>query len=442
MQDGFEPLRGRQQADAVIVGAGLTGLMTADALTDAGLRVIVLESGQPGQGASGLCTGAATLLCAPVYEQVARCHGLSAARQHAEALRQALHELPGYLTPLAPFREAEAYVYAFLMRDLPTLHRHLKLLKHLGIPASDAPDAGGCPFPLERSLMLNGQLLTDVPGLIAALCERILQRGGRIFGQSRVITAGGGMAVTQKGSASAPYIVLAAGKPPGLRHNGVFALLESRSMLHCRLEGSCPLHTLQQSVRPDGLALTPVPGGIAASFCAGRSGARREQERIALFQRILRHRLADFQPGDIRIRQELWPLDGLPVIGALPDSGLLMATGYSRYGLLGAYLASKLLTRCILARMQPGDRLCAPDRLLPQTLLKERLRRLRRMHLESRLHPRRPACTLCRCHLRYCPEAEHWACPVCGSLYTMLGTLLAGPAVQSADISALQRPDL
>ncbi len=442
MDDELAPLRGRQRADAVIVGGGLTGLMCADELSGAGLRVILLEAGMPGQGATRLCGGAVTLLCAPVYRQIAWCHGLPAARTHMAALRSMMEALPDFLRGLAPFREAESYVYAYLPRDLPELHRHLRLCQRLGLPAEIAPDAGGCPFPLELSMHLPGQLLIDVQALVRGLSARILSRGGRIHSRSPVLALEDSLVHTPTGCAVAPVVILACGKPPGLDHSGIHALLESRTMVQCMLHGDAPLHTLQQSVRPEGLSLTPTPGGIWATFCAGRSGTSKEQERIGLFRRILTHRLADYEPGELQFRQELWPLDGLPVIGALPDSGLLLATGYCGHGVLGAMLAAQVITRQILGRTRPADRLYAPDRHLPAILLQQAQRRLRWYRAASRLHPGRPVCTLCRCRLRYCPDAEHWGCPVCGSVYGMLGANLGGPAIQPARISALQRPDL
>lgn len=445
----YAPLQGIRRADVVIVGGGLTGLMTAAALCRLGMKAIVLDAAEPGDGASALCTGSVTLLAAPVYQRIARAHGLDAARQHVDALRSLLAELPASLTPLAPHRETESYVYAFLERDLPALEAQHRLCQRLGISAAIAPDAGGCPFPVELSIHLPGQLMVDVPPLMEALVQRIREHSGQVYGHSRVIGLEDGRVCTREGCADAPVTILAAGKPPGVKHRGVFALLESRTMLQCRLRAPIPLHTCQQSVRPDGLSLRPVPGGALASLCAGRSGSQAVGERTELFTRILAGRLPDWEAGQMRFRQELWPLDGLPVIGALPGfhGRVLMAAGYSGHGVLGAALAAGVLTRAVMGRTTALDRLYAPDRMLPRDLLRQRERQLRREPRRQRwqayaaLRPRTPMCTLCRCHLRYCTAAARWECPVCGSAFGMLGSLLNGPAVRDAAISARQRPD-
>jgi glycine/D-amino acid oxidase-like deaminating enzyme len=49
----YPPLKGHVTADCVIVGGGFTGLSTALHLADRGLKVVLLESNEPGWGASG-----------------------------------------------------------------------------------------------------------------------------------------------------------------------------------------------------------------------------------------------------------------------------------------------------------------------------------------------------------------------------------------------------
>ncbi len=51
------PLTGERRADAVVVGAGFTGLSAALHLAEAGTDIVLLEAGEPGWGASGRTGG-------------------------------------------------------------------------------------------------------------------------------------------------------------------------------------------------------------------------------------------------------------------------------------------------------------------------------------------------------------------------------------------------
>lgn len=78
------PLRGPEEAEVAIVGAGYTGLATALALAHAGVSVTVLEAEAPGAGASGLNGGQVIFgLRARVEECVAAFGAEAGPRLHA-----------------------------------------------------------------------------------------------------------------------------------------------------------------------------------------------------------------------------------------------------------------------------------------------------------------------------------------------------------------------
>lgn len=443
MLDEFPPLAGIRRSDAVIVGGGLTGLMAGTLLTAAGMKVTVLDAGQFRLGASGLCPGAATTLQPHILARVERTWDRDVARRYAADTVDALSALPAVLRDRTAFREAEAYAYARLPQELPALEAQFALCRSLGLPVSYAPDAGGCPFPVELSMVLGGQLLADVPPLLTALARAIRDGGGHVFSRTRITGLEPGCVHTATGRADAPRVILAAGIPPGLRRRPLLALLESRTMAASRLVGPLPLHTLQQSVLPGDLHLTPAPGGITAAMCLGRTGSRESAERAGAFRHLLRTRLPDLSPGPVRYRQEVFPLDGLPVIGPLPQypGRVFCACGYSGHGLTGSLLAAAVLVRALLGRPDPADAIYRPDRRLP---LKARIALTRdqlALRFDNRLR-RGPRCPHLNGTLRYHPPSRRWACPFCGSVFTMFGDPVAGPALQGRYISPSRRPEL
>lgn len=427
----WKPLTGVVKADAVIVGGGWTGLLIADALSRTGQRVVVADAGQPHVPPVAAAHPWAS------YSQIAASAGPDAARSHAQRLLRVCRTLPAELSPLTACYEAERYHFALLEEDLPALHAYMALAASVGLPVQDAPDAGGCPFPVERSAMAGDALLIDPAHLQRSLTRRILRTGGKLCGQSLVTELASGRVFTAAGRIDAPATILACGRPPGLRRVSRFVSL---TVAHCSLRGGPPLFTLQRSVRPGGLTLLPVPGGVEASFVAGRTGARGENCEISRFRRILSARLPDFSQGPLHFSQLAFPADGLPMIGecsAYPGRTLL-ACGIVTFA--EAALAARIICRLLTGKPLPDDACLSPDRASASRPRRRTIRRIRALRTLNSLRRGAPRCSLCGCRLRWCEGAQWWGCPVCGSAFGLLGRRRSGPAVGNTQASALQRP--
>lgn len=428
-------LAGMRRADAAIVGGGLTGFLLASALSQEGMRVAVIDAGD---GTPSVSNALAAALCVPVYARIEAAHGLEQARMYFAALQSQLMTLAD--APLPYVRNTPVFVYAETPEDLPALERQQELLMRLGVPASIAPDAGGCPFPVELSLMAHGQALVNLPRWTSALQSQINRRDGRIFTGSRVIAIDGTRVCTAQGCVDASHVILTTGKPLGLRSRRLLPLLETHLLAHCELTGPVPLHSCQLAVQENGLTLAPTATGITVTWDAGRLGARQQSARLAHFEHLLNAHLPDFQRGEMQYSQPVSSADGLPVIGILPGTRLLCASGFS--GVLGAMHAAQVLTQRILGRALPDDAIYAPDRPIPPGILRPQIRRMAGIYAGNMLRRSAPPCAHCGCRMRYSTAVQRWECPYCGSAYTMLGTPLCAPAMTSARVSVRQRPDL
>lgn len=431
----MKELTGLHRGDAAIVGGGLTGLMLASSLAQAGMRVILLDTGE---NQMPPCSWLATALCVPAYQRIEAAHGLETARVYAAALMGHLSDL---LTAAQPYiQRSAAYIYACTEEELPLLHAEQELLQRLGIHAALAPDAGGCPFPVECSLTVPNQVVIDMAQWKSALVRNIRRQGGQLYSCAAVSSLHSTKVCTTHGCAEAPVIVFAGGMPPFPQR--LPYLLERRLTVMRELHSPFPLHSSQIPVQEARLSLSPTHDGALARWDAGRCGARRQQERLRAFEKALASHLPDWQHGPTHYLYEICSADGLPVIGNLPGSRHLIATGIGRAGILGAMHAAASLTRRIFGQLLPEDQLYVPDRPLPRWLMQRERKHHRTLTLQSLLRRSAPACSQCGCRMRYCTVLAHWECPSCGSVFDMLGQVVCGPAMQPAHVSVRQRPDL
>lgn len=426
----FPPLRGVRRADAVIVGGGWTGLLTGYYLSQQGLRVILLTA------PSGLTLPppVATLHHSGRFGRIAAWHGEQSLRAHLAQLCGALSSLQQLPVPL---REAEVYAFARSPEAVPRLHARLQALLRLGVTAAFVPDAGGCPFPVTRSVR-SPALLGDASALAGALRREILQRGGAIH-TARVMNANARQALTTRGRVDAPCVLLCTGKPLGLCGPRLLSLLETRTIPCFLLNAPVPLHTVQLAADAP-LLLLPMDGGVMALGDAGRTGTRQAEASAAGFLRMLRREMPEWPVVRQEYRLLTRALDGLPIAGSFPTEGgrILCAAGAEDF--LSSVLAAQTLTRLALQQPLSADLALRPDRQLPQAQLHRMSLQLRRARSAASLRASAPRCSHCRCRLRWHRAARWWGCPCCGSAYGALGQRLGGPALFDARTTPGQRP--
>ena len=427
----MEELRGLRQADAAIVGGGLTGLLLGAALSQDGMRVAILEATESGGGPSAAI---ASLHSGSTFIRALEAHGVDVVRHYASSLQSQLNAL--LATPLPYVQSLPAYTYARTKADLPALERHRAVYTQLGLPMHAAPDAGGCPFPVELSLLSQGAVV-DVCRWKAALQSSILRNGGRLYANSRVTGFDGGRICTAHGAVCAPIVILTTGKPLGMHDKRLLTLLESRTIAYCALSMDTPLHSIQQSLA-DRFTLCPTPTGAIASMPLGHCGTKRVSRGLTQFTGALRHLLPDCTQDTLHFSNDVVPADGLPFIGTMPASRMLFASGVN--GVLGAMHAAEVLHRRVTGRALPEDAHYSPAREIPRQIVQQEARRMTAYRLDGLLHFRAPHCSHCSGKMRYFSPASLWECPCCGSCCTMLGEPLSGPGMASVDVSPRQRP--
>ena len=85
-----ECLPGNLEVEAVIIGAGMAGTLTAFALQEAGCQVVVLDAGQIGSGQTRNTTAKITSQHGMIYQKLTQTLGMDAARQYAQANQSAV----------------------------------------------------------------------------------------------------------------------------------------------------------------------------------------------------------------------------------------------------------------------------------------------------------------------------------------------------------------
>jgi len=480
---------GSRSADVIVVGAGITGLMTAVLLARARKDVLVLEARTVGACATGNTTAKLSLLQSTHLSKILSRHGKGLARAYVDGNREGMDWVLNHCAAhdIAVQRE-DAYTYAQSAKGVPSARLELKACQAVGLPVEWDDDAD-VPFPYHGGVRLPDQAQFDPMPFLDSLATELLNRGGRLVEHTRVrrVSSRGrdvrvrvNDANQQDVELTAERLVLATGIPI-LDRGGYFARVKpSRSYcLAFKVPGDITRPMMISSDSPTrSVRYAPVADGERLIVGgAGHTVGREKSPTKALEE--LSSWARKHYPGATQTHfwsaQDYTPIDQLPYVGPiLPNAeSILVATGFNKWGMTnGPAAALALSSRILGGRMDWTQAFASWSRHelsgLP-TALQSNLEvgfdlakgwitpvtRIGRRsagtdeggvvsgppwHLEARCHVDgiehrvSPVCPHLGGIVNWNDADKAWECPLHGSRFAPDGTLLEGPA--TGDLTA------
>jgi glycine/D-amino acid oxidase-like deaminating enzyme/nitrite reductase/ring-hydroxylating ferredoxin subunit len=486
------PLAGTREADAVVVGAGITGLTTALLLLRQGLRVVVLEGSAVSAGSTGYTTAKVTSLHSLTYAQLVRSKGEGAARSYGEANQAAIEQVAGLVDELGidcQLTRAPAFTYTLDPGQRGAIADEADAARSLGLPAS-LTDETDLPYAVEAAVRFDDQAHFHPRRYALGLVTAIEAAGGLVFERSRVVDideADGGVVVTtEDGEVSAANAVVAT-LLPFLDIDGFFA--KSHPMrsyaLGARCRGPQP-QGMYLSVDSPSRSVRPVDLGGAPGLVLGGGGHKPgEAEDTEACYRELEtwaRETFDLEPVEHRwSAQDYVTIDQVPYIGRCPRTKhVFVGTGFKKWGMTGGTVAGMLIADILAGRDNPwlgvfdatrvGGREAAKAFVRDNAqvgvhFVKDRIQRLRaddaaalgageggivRVGNQAVGAYRDPdgalravsiTCTHLGCTLAWNSAETSWDCPCHGSRFTTTGEIIEGPATRPLEQVAVDETE-
>ncbi len=478
-----------RQADIAVVGAGITGLVTAVLLARAGKSVIVLEALSAGAGATGNTTAKISLLQGTKLSRIIGKHGTKRAEQYVAGNREGKDWLLHYCEEHGiPVQREDAVTYAQSETGVSSAREELEACKAAGLTVDWVDDAD-IPFPFHGGVRLADQAQFDPMPLLDRLIAELDERGGRLAQGVRVQKVSGEgdkLALHVRTTTGDEFIVkadqcvLATGIPI-LDRGGFFARLKPQRS-YCmayRVPGDItsgmyistdsPTRSVRYAPTADGQRLIVGGAGHPVGHEKHPSSSVQELDAWAKMN----------YPGAMQTHywsaQDYSPIDELPYVGPiLPGNDkIFVATGFDKWGMTNGTAAALALTSRILGgRMDWAEAFASwsPHELsgIPKAVQNNlevglylargwitpatRIIDARRedggvvsgppWHLEGRSVvdgvERRvsPVCPHLGGIVNWNDADESWECPLHGSRFSPDGKLLEGPATR--DLTAAQ----
>lgn len=479
-----------RSADVVVVGAGITGLVTAVLLARAGQDVLVLEARTAGAGTTGNTTAKISLLQGTRMSNITAKHSPEVAKQYVQGNLEGQQWLIDYCAARGiDLQRRDACTYAQSSEGVAKARAELKACEAAGLDA-EWVDEADVPFPFHGGVRLADQAQFDPMPFLDSLTAELHEREGRLVEGARVQRVshdGAARLKLQVHTSSGAEVdvvanrcVLATGIPI-LDRGGFFARLSPHRSycLAFRVPGNVtrgmyistdsPTRSTRSVPTADGELL--IVGG--AGHTVGRnSDPAASVEELASWAK-------QHWPGAIQTHfwsaQDYAPVDGLPYVGPiLPGHDeILVATGFDKWGMTNGVAAALALSGRILGgRMDWAEAFASwsPHELsglatalqvnlsVGLNLAKGWITPATRMgakpvedcgvvsgppwHLEARSvvdgieRTVSPVCPHLGGIVNWNDADKSWDCPLHGSRFAPDGTLIEGPATRDLTRSA------
>ncbi len=457
----IKTLTGDLKCDAVVIGGGLCGVLTAYKLNRAGLHTALLEAERIGGGQSTGTTAKITVCHDEILSHIEKSFGTDSAMAYARGETLSIDEYERITEEEnidCSFERIPAYLYSLygqrrVMREFDTAHR-------CGVSCTLTKETE-LPFEVELAARFDGQAQFDplrfMKGIVGGL---------DVYENTRALNIDGNRVVCENGNVTAKYVVIATNYPVLLDMKGLFPVKLHRKMAHvCTFGGYKALEGMYIGIdggynyRSFGNEL--IVSGESHVSGLGNGGT---------YERIRKSTLSHFSGvtvGKGWSAEDSESLDGIPYIGRVSGGkeNVYVATGFGTWGMTTSMTSATLLCDLICGRKNECEKLYSPSRFKMNSSADELtdsvsravdgviLSRLKETKETSDipvdygmivrykgkksavykdkngvLHVSDAYCPHMKCELNWNDDDKTWDCPCHGSRFDFDGNLISGPS--------------
>lgn len=417
------------RTEVVIIGAGMSGILTAYQLKKAGIQTVILEAKRIGGGQTKNTTAKITSQHGLFCDRFIQKKGEKAAGLYIQANQKAIEEYERIVREEnipCDFEKTNSYVYS---SDIRKLKNEVSAAEKLGVSASYI-EYIEVPVACAGAVKFEKQAQFHPLKFISALSEEL-----EIYENSCVIEVEDNIVRTEKGAVTADQIVFATHYPfvnfPGL----YFTRMHQERSYVLALENAGNIEGVYIGDGEESYSFR----NYQQYTLLGGKGHRTGENKAGNCYESLRRTAREWFPESREIAawsaQDCITPDQIPFVGIYAKSkpNWFVATGFNKWGMTSSMVAAMLLRDMICGTENPYAQTFSSSRFgieeVPQ-ILKDAAKSASGL-TKSLFHvsnKKPPVCSHLGCQLAWNPDEKSWDCPCHGSRFDCEGNLLDGPA--------------
>ena len=413
----FEKLRGDLKTDVLIIGGGMAGILCAYMLEKAGVDYALAEAETICAGITGNTTAKITSQHGLIYDKLVREFSVEEARMYLSANEAALAKYRELCADIdCGFETKDSYVYSLSNRN--KLEKEMAALGKIGYPAELVEKL---PLPLKTvgAVKFSAQAQFDPLRFVSSIAK-----GLNIYEHTKVLELIGTKARTASGEINANTVVVTTHFPFINKHGSYFLKMYQHRSCIIALENAQNVGGMYVDEDEKGMSFRNYGDLLLLG-----GGGHRTGKQGGGWSELESFAERNYPEAAEKYRwaaQDCMTLDGMPYVGyySKKTPGLLVATGFNKWGMTSAMVSATILTDMLLGRKNEYARLFSPSRsiLRPQLVINA---------LEAAanlLTPSKKRCPHLGCALKWNSQEHTWDCPCHGSRFSEDGKLIDNPA--------------
>lgn len=413
----FPVLEGDVKTDVLIIGGGITGILTAHLLKENGVECMLVEKHKICEGTTGHTTAKITFQHGLIYQKILASDGVETAHKYLQANRLAFDKYAQLCGEIdCDYERKNNFVYS--VEDRKTLEQEMSALSKIGYNAQLCEKL---PLPIKTvgAVMFPEQAQFHPLKFLSVIAQEL-----PIYENTFVKEMRGNTAITDRGTIRAKNVIVTTHFPFINKHGSYFLKLYQHRSYVIALENAQNVDGMYVDESKTGLSFRNY--GDYLLFGGGGHRTGKQGGNWTELRQFARRHYPSSTEYCYWAAQDCISLDGMPYIGQYSDrtTRLFTASGFNKWGMTGAMLSAILLCDMVQGKKNEYADVFSPSRsiLKPQLFVNGFEAAANMLSITNK------RCPHLGCALHWNSAEHSWDCACHGSRFDENGKVLDNPA--------------